>query len=481
MKKALRLCCLLLGVMVVFTGCAQSQYGLNPKKPVTLELWHYYNGPQSLMFERLCSQFNETEGRERGILVEAYSRGSVQELMGQIIDTVNKKVGASELPDIFAAYTDTAYQVDKLGLVVPMDKYFTQEELAQYVPGYIDEGRFDKDGSLKIFPIAKSTEIFMLNKTDWDTFAAATGAQLTEIETMEGVVRLSEMYYNWTDSLTPEPNDGKAFFGRDAMANYIIVGLKQMGVELFSVKEGSVTLQMDKNAFRRLWDCYYISYINGWFTKHGKFSSDDAKTGEIIALVGSSSGAAYFPEQIMISDTESYPIELIVAPPPIFEGGEPVAVQQGAGLVITKSTEQKQYAAAQFLKWFTEAKRNIAFSSGSGYMPVKIEANDAALLRQSLESSTQEFSENLIRSIETSLKVVNSREMYTTKAFEGGDKARSLLDSSLESKAKADRKAVLNAIQQGQTPKEAMAPYLSEKNFTGWYNALSSDLQELCS
>ena len=33
-------------------------------------------------------------------------------------------------------------------------------------------------------------------------------------------------YYDWTDAQTPEPDDGKALFGRDAMANYMLVGAR---------------------------------------------------------------------------------------------------------------------------------------------------------------------------------------------------------------------------------------------------------------
>lgn len=81
----------------------------------------------------------------------------------------------------------------------------------------MSEGRIGEDGSLKIFPIAKSTELMMLNKTDWDRFAEAAGASLDELNTLEGVTKVAREYYEWTDSLTPQPNDGKAFFGRDAM------------------------------------------------------------------------------------------------------------------------------------------------------------------------------------------------------------------------------------------------------------------------
>ena len=62
----------------------------------------------------------------------------------------------------------------------------------------------------------------ILNSTDWKPFAQATGVQLSDLETMEGVAEVGRQYYEWTDSLTGTPNDGKAFWGRDAMANYIL-------------------------------------------------------------------------------------------------------------------------------------------------------------------------------------------------------------------------------------------------------------------
>ena len=39
-----------------------------------------------------------------------------------------------------------------------------------------------------------------------------------------------------TDEQTEEPDDGKALFGRDAMANYMFVGARQLGGNLFEVK-----------------------------------------------------------------------------------------------------------------------------------------------------------------------------------------------------------------------------------------------------
>ena len=75
---------------------------------------------------------------------------------------------------------------------------------------------------------------------------------LADLETFEGITATARAYYAWTDSPTDAPDDGKAFLGRDAMANYCIIGSRQLGAEVF----GDGTLVPDKDVFRRLWDNY---------------------------------------------------------------------------------------------------------------------------------------------------------------------------------------------------------------------------------
>ena len=161
----------------------------------------------------------------------------------------------------------------------------------------------------------------VLNKTDWDKFESETGTK-PDFSTWESIAAIAEKYYNWTDLKTPEPDDGKAFFGRDAMANYMLIGAKQLGVELVQVENEEVTYNLDKDVLRRLWDNYYVPYIKGYYASIGRFRSDDAKTGDIIALVGSTSGASYFPTEVKKNDGSSYPIEAAVYPLPVFEGAK---------------------------------------------------------------------------------------------------------------------------------------------------------------
>nr|WP_122013002.1 extracellular solute-binding protein [Maliibacterium massiliense] len=485
MKKTTRILVLALALcMLLLTGCkkeassAGASVQLDPKDPVSIEVWHYYNGPQKNAFDKLVAQFNETVGMEQGIIVEGYSQGNVSELIEKVLNAANKRVGAGDIPDIFAAYADTAYQVDKLGLVAELDPYLSQEELDSYVAGYLEEGRFDQGGTLKIFPVAKSSELLMLNRTDWDKFAQATGAKLEDLATFEGVTKTAEAYYTWTDGLTEAPEDGKAFFGRDAMANYFILGCKQLGVDIFNVKQDGVSFELDEQILRRLWDNFYVPYINGYFTAKGHFRSDDAKTGDLIALVGSTSGAAYFPDKVSISDTESYPIETTVLPAPIFADGEKVAVQQGAGMVVSKSDTKTEYAATVFLKWFTQPERNIEFTVGSGYLPVTRAANDMDVISQALAGQGEtNISGNLREALPVAIEMVDSHQMYTSRAFDGGTAARDVLENSMLDLAKADREKVEQDIAAGMTRAQAVSAFDTDEHFQQWLAGLKTDLE----
>ena len=43
---------------------------------------------------------------------------------------------------------------------------------SEYVEEYLKEGDFSDDGSIKIFPVAKSTELLFFNDTDWQRIQA---------------------------------------------------------------------------------------------------------------------------------------------------------------------------------------------------------------------------------------------------------------------------------------------------------------------
>ncbi len=467
-------------VMALTGGCGRKDYDdlLDRNTPVTITVWHYYNGIQQLQFDSMVNEFNNTVGSERGIIVEAYSKNSVGELSDNVIASVNQEPGADEMPNIFGTYAETAYQIDKLGMLVDLSRYLTEEEIGEYVGEYIEEGSLGEEGALKIFPTAKSTEIMMLNLTDWQRFADECGVTFENLSTWEGLAAVAEKYYDYTDALTPDvPNDGKAFFGRDAVANYLIVGAKQLGHEFASASEdGGVAVSVDRQTMRRLWDYFYVPFVKGYYTAESRFRTDDAKTGTIIALVGSTTGAIYYPSEVTVNDEYTYPIENVVLPAPNFEGCEPYVVQQGAGMAVIKSDERTEYACAVFLKWFTEAERNVEFSVNSGYLPVKRDANNFEVIAS---GDTGEISETMMNTLKTAIDEINSYTLYTSRPYDQSATVRDYLGNTMETTAKEAYAEAWGRIGDGEDREAVLAEYTGDAAFDIWYEAFEKGFYEI--
>lgn len=443
------------------------------KEPVTLTIWNYYNGEQLEAFNQMVQNFNDTVGKEQGITVESASQGSVNDLETNVMNAAEGKVGAEELPNIFSGYADTAYALDQLGMVVDLNDYLTDEEKSEYIEGYLTEGDFDGSGSIKIFPTAKSTEVLYLNDTDWQAFSQATGVTYDDLATVEGLTAAAEKYYNWTDAQTERPDDGRALFGRDAMANYMLAGAKELGCTIFDVQDGKMTLNFDKTAVRKLWDNYYVPFVKGYFEATGHFRSDDIKTGTILSYVGSSSSATFFPDSVMTDDSDSHSIDLKVLPNPHFEGCELVSVQQGAGMVVTKGDENEIEASVTFLKWFTAPENNIQFSIGSGYLPVTKEASK----EETLEKSGVDMTPEVKSVLQMAAKTVSENTLYTTPAFAEAKDARKVLEYAMSDLAVADRGTAEERIAAGQTAEQAEAEFLTDDYFDKWYQDTLAQLK----
>lgn len=450
----------------------EDNHGLSAKEPVEISLWHYYNGTQAVELDELVSEFNSTVGEEKGIVVSAHSKGSIDDLVSEVNNTLEEKVGAAkDLPNMFASYLDTAILFDQKEKLVNLDNYVSKEEKESYVDNYIEEGCFGKEDNWMLFPVAKSTEILMINKTEWEPFSQATGAKAEDLSTWEGLAKTAESYYEYSG--------GKSFFGRDAFANYMIVGSKQLGEETFQVENAEVTLNFNEETAKKLWDNFYVPYIKGYYKHVGRYRSDDVKIGEIISLVCSSSSAVYFPKEVT-NQEGTHPIDYMVLPVPNFEGTEKYAVQQGASIAVTKSTEQKEYASVVFLQWMTEKEQNMKFSIASGYLPVKKEANTQKSFEEYLKNCGHSLEGIEKDTIETALKQIEESNMYTTKGFDTGYSARAILNNSMPDLLVKDKETLDAEIAAGAEANVAVESYLTEEHFKEWYQSTKAELESCC-
>lgn len=461
-----------LGILIVFmlgtwmlSGCGhplEKSDLLDPNKPITVTVWHYYNGNIKESFDTLVSEFNETVGMEKGVVVEAKSQGDVNQLATAVFDAANKSIGSSPMPDIFASYPDNAYRVNQIANLISLEAYFSEAEINEYRQEFLEEGQFLSNSQLFIVPIAKSTENLFVNKNYWEKFASENGFTDGDLSTWEGLYSVSKTYYETT---------GKGFFGIDASANFMLLVSMQLDTEIFDYSSSEVAFNLTPEVAKYIWDYYYTPYVKGYFVKTGRFSSDDAKTGTVLAYIGSTAGAAYFPTEVTFSQQEVYPIEPLVLPYPYFKSGKPYAIQQGAGMCISKSDEAHEYAAALFLKWFTETNQNLKFAVSTGYLPVKNEALEEYKLLEALEG-TELTNPAIKASITTTTKMLKNYEFYNNKPFLGSYEIRVLLEKNLYEKTVRDLEQIENRVADGEDRELVIEALISQDEFEKWYNQM---------
>lgn len=477
--KGIKLIALVLMLLFLLSACSGGgKTLLDPKDPVSITLWHYYTGDTKIAFETAVKSFNKNLGAESGVLVRPLAKGSLVELEKALSDSAKGLINAEPMPDLFSCYPDKALELDNLGKLADLQAYFSKQEQELYRDDFLQVSSFDRERLLNI-PIAKSTELLYINATTWNEFVDETAFEADQLASWEGLYQGARAYYQWTDAKTPEvPWDGQSLVGIDSLANFIIISNKQLGVEVSNAKEGAAVL--NQAALRRIFDLYNGGMSLGYFNAIGKFRSDDVKSGELSAYLGSSSGAAYFPRWIE-KNNQQYPIEFLALPYPVFEGGKACAVSQGAGMSVSKSDPKREAGSSVFIKWFTDPDQNVPFAMTSGYLPVQEEAYTSALFKTALSalSSGDEGEQNVAAVYGISLKQIKESDTYAPSPFEGSYDLRVILEKSLIETSLANRDQVAIYQQEGLTEEAILGAMKEDQYFEKWLDRIHHELDAL--
>ncbi|MDD4568723.1 MAG: extracellular solute-binding protein [Tepidanaerobacteraceae bacterium] len=431
MKKTIGIIVLLILVSSwLLTGC-QNENSLSPRNPVTLTVWHNYGGQMKNTMDEMVDEFNATVGAEKGIILSVTSISGSDTLHEKLTMAAKGDPGAPQLPDITTAYPKTALTLAQEGLLADIGEQFTQEELSAYVPQFLEEGRL-MNGKLYVFPIAKSTEVLFVNKTIFNRFAKDMGVSFKDLKTFEGIVKVAGKYYEWSDKQTPDiKNDGKTFFMPDSLFNFVLVGCEQMGDDFVRDNRLDFSIQ----AFSKVWDCFYEPAVRGHVAIFDGYSSDLAKTGDVVCNTGSTAGVLFLPSVVTYADNTTEPTDYAIMSYPVFEGGKKIAIQRGGGICCIKSTKEKEYAAGIFLKWFTEPKQNLRFLSSTGYLPVTVKAFGDVMTKEIDNVSDV----NIKKILSTAIEMQKEYDFYIPPLFDDFDKLQKEYESRLKQIAAESR------------------------------------------
>jgi multiple sugar transport system substrate-binding protein len=338
------------------TGCGGGPAKLGPKNPVTLTMWHVFGSQTESPMNDMVEAFNHTVGKEKGITINITSVSNSSDIHSALLSAAKGEAGAGSLPDLFFCYPETAGSIGAEKLIRWSD-VFSEGELLEYVPSFLDEGRVN--GDLLVLPVAKSSEALFINETIFERFAADTGAAYEDLHTWDGLFKAAQQYYEWSD--------GKTFVMHDELLNFVQINTAALGSSAFANGE----LDFENPVFKAQWEQVAKAAISGTLRVEDNYETVRMMTGDIVAGIGSTASIMYFQDVVTYSDNTKEPLVIKALPCPVTQSGEQMAMQQGVGLCAARGDEKKQAAALIFAKWITQGEANLDFVTQSGYMPVQ--------------------------------------------------------------------------------------------------------------
>ena len=382
------------------------------------------------------------------------------------------------MPDIFAAYPGTAYKLASEGRLVDLSRYLRNDDIEQFKPEFLNEGRFIDGSALYILPLAKSTEVVAVNRTAWKKFAADNPRHAdpaVALETWESTAQAAEAYRHWSN--------GEALIGFDSLANFLMVGSSQLGTDLMTYKDGRGSLSFNRETMRRLWNIYYVNTVSGSFAQYGNYRADDLASGQLVAGILSTASGPWLPQSVHQDGTDTK-IKLQVFRYPTFRDSERVIVQQGAGMAVFKTDLPSETASAIFLGWLARPEQNVNFTIASSYLPVTHKALQSQLLRDSLTNLDRSKPDQLGTALclETFMAQLEDSRLYYPPAFAGSNAIRVYLEKSLAQTAAEARQNYLNELaanSQNSSLDKILARYVNDVAFESWYSAVIMESERL--
>lgn len=401
---------------------------------VTIRFYHTMGSNLTTVLDAYIEEFNAIYPN---IHIEYTAVGGYDDVRDQI--TTEITVGAQ--PNIAYCYQDHVALYNLAGAVQTLDELIdsptvglTEEQKADFIPGYYAEGAMFGDGKMYTLPLSKSTEVLYYNKTFFEANNIAVPTTWDELE--EVCAKIKEI----------DPNSIP--LGYDSENNWFITMCEQLQSPYTSATEPHFLFDNDTNkAFvKRFNEWYKKGYLTtqtlyGAYTS-GLFTSTD--TVKSYMSIGSSAGAVH--QRPSKGEDGNYPFEVGIATIPQADANNKKVISQGPSLCIfKKSNPQEVIASWLFVKYLTTTVDFQAeFSIASGYVPVlKSVAEHPYYAEQLANADGYDY----VSMLSAKVCLEQADAYYTSPAFNGSSEARDQVGSIITTALPAaDIDAVIDDI-----------------------------------
>ena len=390
--------------------------------PVTIKFYHTMGANLRAVLEAYIEEFNALYPN---ITIEHSQVGNYDDVREQI----STEISVGNQPNIAYCYPDHVALYNIAKATQPLDKYIdstvevtradgtteilglTEEQKADFIAGYYNEGKAFGDGLMYTMPMSKSTEVLYYNKTFFDEHNLTVPTTWDELEAVCAEIK----------KIDPQSIP----LGYDSEANWFITMTEQYGSPYTSA-EGDHYLFDDPQNHA------FVKKFNEWFNKgylttqniYGSYTSGlFVSTSDVKSYmsIGSSAGATH--QRPSANSDGSYPFEVGIATIPQVDASNAKVISQGPSLCIfAKENEQEVIASWLFVKFLTTTVPFQAeFSMASGYVPVLKSVGENPVYADFISKAD---GGNNIAALSAKVCLEQEDAYYTSPAFNGSSEAR---------------------------------------------------------
>ena len=389
---------------------------------VTITFYHTMGSNLSDVLNLYIEEFNKLYPN---IHVQHEQVGSYDDVREQI----STEITVSAQPNIAYCYPDHVALYNLAGVVATLDNLIesditvtradgsteilglTDEQKADFIEAYYNEGKQFGDGLMYTMPFSKSTEVLYYNKTFFDEHKLQLPTTWDELEALCAQIK----------AIDPESIP----LGYDSEGNWFITMCEQYGSDYTSATGDHYLFDNETNRsfvkkFREWYQKGYLttqtlygSYTSGLFTAESGTRS--------YMSIGSSAGATH--QRPAATADGTYPFEVGIATIPQVNTSNKKVISQGPSVCIFKKDNPQEVVASWlFVKFLTTSVSFQAeFSMASGYVPVlKSVAENPEYAKFIANADGGKY----ISALSAKVCLEQESAYYTSPAFNGSSTAR---------------------------------------------------------
>jgi len=408
--------------------------------PVEISFWHTSSYDKTIA--DIITRFKEVEPNIT-VTATKYS-GSYDDLKSKIV----QGIPANNYPDMFLGYPDAVQEIMNSNKVVQLDEYinnkdygWTNDDLEDILPAYLEEGRlYPLEGTWSL-PAAKSTEAMFYNKkligidlSSYDN--TINGGKPLDVDYINALTweelfdKLCPALISYNNSLNDDQKLYKTdynyhgIFGYDSDDNLFITLAEQYGYGYTSVDtttgEGKVDFVND--GMKALMKTFNKAANDGYLITKGlveNYTNYAFTAQNALFSVGSTGGTKY-----QLDDASKF--ETGVAKIPHAEGKESKVINQGPSIaVLDHSDDNRALASWLFYRFFANEQNALYWATNTSYSPIRFSCYETSeWIDFSRSSDKTEMSlDKLNAEVAQYVSSVN-QEYFSSPVFKGSSEAR---------------------------------------------------------